>query len=126
MSNVDWVTKRSNCSLLKMFQTLKLEVEKDVEIRKSVRREGEGIDFQFAQHGDSFSVSREGNSRELFTTVTFQLTENTIHVDQSGRAFIVKIMLNNDGDCKFKINEQEYESWQVRRKLLEPIFFEVT
>jgi hypothetical protein len=124
MSNVDWVSKRSSCSLLKMFQTLKLEVEKDVELRKSIRPEGERFGFQFAQHGDSFSVAREGNRREDFATVTFQLTDNTIYVDQNGRASNVMIMLNNDGECKFKINDEEYESWQVRRKLLESIFFE--
>ena len=40
------------------------------------------------------------------------------------RSYTVKLTLNHDGECRYKINgEGEYLRWQVARKVLEPMFF---
>jgi hypothetical protein len=123
---MDWVSKRSACSLFQMFEKLRIDVENDVRVRQSLRPEQAQYKFSFAQEGDIFSVSRDANRHELLATVSFHLEENGIVArKRSGSTILTaKITLNNKGECRFKIGEEEYESWQLRRKALESIFFE--
>jgi hypothetical protein len=41
-----------------------------------------------------------------------------------GVMFEVMLTLNNEGMCRYKINGQECESWQMRKRALWKLFFE--
>src|ERR1700687_5927128 len=123
MTNFDWVTERSLCSSVKVFETLKLQVTKDIETRNKLRPENSSYEFHFVTNGDSFTVAKEGNN--LHETVTFKLVGKAIQVlDKNGKKLIeATLTLNDDGECRLKINGRELESWQMRGLVLEDLFF---
>jgi len=122
-TNFDWVTARSVCSPAKLFQKLTLEVEQDVKTRQASLPAGCGYGFDFNSNGGSIGVGINGN--RLCRMVTFELTEWGIVVrhDQT-LLFEAKLTLNDDGECRLKVDGKEYQSWQFRKLALEGFFFD--
>jgi hypothetical protein len=128
-ANFDWVAERSKCSVREMFEQLKLGIKQDVEaINKTI---------QGNQQRDSRSTFKTAESLKTIKvffdnpfnqgwSVVFTLAGNVIRVsdgETNQPLFNVGIGLNVEGDCRFKLGEKECDSWEVRRKALEELFF---
>ncbi len=122
-SKFDWVTQRSQCSLPKIFKTLRQEIEQDVKTRNALRPANSPYQFSVTENGSDFSVVLKLN--DVRTSVTFSLTDHTIVVrdDKNKTQFEVTIAFDDEGACKFYVNEEERHMWQVRRMALDELMF---
>jgi hypothetical protein len=120
-SDFDWVTARHQCSVAKMFEALHLEAKANVETMNRLAPERP---WNFVDAGGGFSVSRrtEFGQRGVRFTVNDQsavvVTGHNAPVN-----FTASITLNDDGECRFLVDGQELDRWQVLRRALEPLLF---
>jgi hypothetical protein len=119
----DWVTERSQCSLPKVFYTLRQQVEEDVKTRNGLRPENSPYVFTVTEDIHEFRVVLQ--AQEVRESVTFSLADHAILVrDEKGNPlFDVIATFGEDGKCKLYVNEQARDFWQVRRMALEGIMF---
>jgi hypothetical protein len=122
-SKFDWVTERSSCSLPKVFNTLRLQVEEDVNSRNALRPNNSPYEFSVAEDVGEFTVLLK--TTEASRSVVFNLAEHAIIVrdEQRNPMFEVAASLNDQGECRLKVNGEEREFWQVRRLALEDLMF---
>jgi hypothetical protein len=122
-SEFDWVTKRSECSLPKVFASLRSQVEKDVKTRNSLRPKFSRYEFSMKDDTGKFFVLLKAD--EVTKSVTFSLGEHAIAVsgDQNEIVFEVTLAFDDSGKCRLIVNAQECEFWQVRRMALEDLMF---
>ena len=123
ISNFDWVTERSSCSLPKVFKELRLQVEADVKTRNALRPNNSPYEFSVAENGDDFTVLLE--AKDAHKSVIFSLAEHAILVrDEKGNQMLeVTLTFSDEGKCRLHVNKEERELWQVRRLALEEILF---
>ena len=59
------------------------------------------------------------------TGAVFTSKNGSIEVDAAATKFTVSLTLNDDGECRYRIDDgpQEYLRWQVIRRALQPVFF---
>ena len=120
----DWVTKRSSCSLPKVFAALRQQVEEDVKIRNGLRPNHAPYEFSLTEDTAAFTVHLR--AKEVDRSVTFSLAEHAILVrdnDKNGAMFQVTLAFNEHGECTLLANEEEREFWQIRRMALEDLMF---
>jgi hypothetical protein len=119
----DWVTERSLCSLPKVFNALRSQIEADVKTRNGLRPELSPYEFSMVESGDTFKVVLEAKGISL--AVVFNLREHAIVVlDGKGETmFEVTLTFNDAGECKLNAREQQWEFWQIRRMALEELMF---
>jgi hypothetical protein len=119
----DWVAERSACSLPKVFQQLRGEIEEDIRTRNGQRPQNSPYEFSVTENGAEFTVILQ--AEELERSVIFSLAEHAILVrgEQSDLKFDVKLNFTERGECKLNVDGQEYEFWQVRRLALEDLLF---
>ena len=122
-SKFNWVAERSSCSLPKVFQALRAQVEEDVKTRNGLRPKNSPYDFSVEEVESDFSVVFV--SGDVRKSVTFSLAEHGILVrgDKSEQMFEVRLTFTDDGQCQMIVNEKHLESWQVRRMALEELLF---
>lgn len=124
MGDFDWVTERANCSTLKVFRSLELGVKADVDKRNAVRKNGEPK-WNIASSPERFSGFREGLGEWSPHVIEFALEGDRIAVySDSADIFGARITINNKGQCRLRVNDQELEEWQFRKKALEDLFFQ--
>jgi hypothetical protein len=122
MEEINWVKERAKCSLEKVFQDLKVQVEQDVNCIRELCPEDS---YTFSSNKARFSVTYD--KENLF--IDFALGENFILVSNNRESlFQATLTINDDGFCRVnikgeKIEEKELELWQVRRRALEALFF---
>jgi hypothetical protein len=123
--NFDWVSARSRCSLMQVFETLKLQVQEDVDIRTKLRPALAEYGFKFLPNADRFTVYLEANRPHW--SVVFTLTDKQIEVrDQDNNLLIeATVTLNDEGECRLRVKGEEREFWQVRKMALERLFYSV-
>ncbi|MCU1331962.1 MAG: hypothetical protein JWM08_954 [Candidatus Angelobacter sp.] len=128
-NNFEWLAARADCSPVKVFEQLRLQITHDVELRnKMCEKQG----WKFAIHNESaiFSVfldSRVFHRETPYRIVRFRLDDGRIiarHGDDTD-IFIATLTLNEDGECRLRIKDKNYALWQVRHMALEKLFFEV-
>lgn len=119
----DWVTVRSQCSLPKVFYTLRAQVEQDVKTRNSLRPENAPYEFKVTEDIDNFKVLLESES--VSDSVTFSLSERSIIVrdGHQNQIFELTVTFSDDGKCKLYVDAEQREFWQVRRMALEGLMF---
>jgi hypothetical protein len=119
----DWVTERSNCSLPKVFNTLRQQIEADVKTRNGLRPELAPYEFSIAESGDHFTVVLA--AKELRKAVVLSLKDHAIVVaDDTGETmFEVTLTFDDAGACRLNAREQQWEFWQIRRMALEELLF---
>jgi hypothetical protein len=119
----DWVTQRSACTLPKVFAALRQQVEADVKTRNDLRPNYAPYEFSLTENIEQFAVILK--AKDVSRSVTFRLADNAIsvHDDKDAPIFQVTIAFNDRGECKLYVNEQERESWQIRRMALENLLF---
>lgn len=124
-SDFDWVTVRAGCSALNMFELLKAEATKNVEAIKAVTKlNGQEMPLKMFNNGSMFGVIRPYRRFEE-TGVRFALYQDEIRVESQGLkvSFTATLTLNDDGECRFLVDGQTLDRWQVLRRALEPLFF---
>ena len=92
-NNFDWVSAHAACSVSKVFHQLQLEIRTDIETRNRLSTENEKSKY-------FYTCASNGNSLSVFIE------------SQS-----------NDGQCRIKVGEIEYNFWQFRKLTLEDVFF---
>jgi hypothetical protein len=120
----DWVTRRSSCSLAKVFAALRQQVEEDVKTRNGLRPNYAPYEFSLTDDTADFTVHLK--AREIQRSVTFSLGDHAILVrddDKKGDMFQVTVTFNEHGACTLLANEEEREFWQIRRMALEDLMF---
>ena len=119
----DWVTERSSCSLPKIFNTLRLQVEEDVKTRNVLRPNNAPYEFSVTEDNGEVTVLLK--APELQSSVIFSLADHAILVrdDQGNQLFEVTMTFDDSGKCRLKVNAEERDFWQVRRMALEELMF---
>jgi hypothetical protein len=128
-NNFEWLAARAACSSVKVFEQLRSQITHDVELRnKMCEQQG----WKFAMHGESdiFSVFLDSTvyHRETpYRIVRFRREGQriTARYGDDTDIFIATLTLSDDGECRLRIKEKNYELWQVRHMALERLFFEV-
>ncbi len=122
-SKFNWVSERSSCSLPRVFQALRAQVEEDVKTRNGLRPKNSPYEFSVEEVESDFSVVFV--SGDIRRAVTFSLAEHGILVrgDKGEQMFEVRLTFTDDGQCQMIVNEKHIESWQVRRMALEELLF---
>lgn len=119
----NWVKARADCSLAQMFKKLEFGVREDVNAANEQRSPSDLHIFSMVTDSRCFSVIRE-SSIALHVSIEFYLGSGEIKVSSGGQEkFVATLTLNNDGQCRFKVNEEELQNWHVRRMALEDLFF---
>jgi hypothetical protein len=127
--NLDWVTVRAKCNPKDVFDSLKAQVESDVDKRDALRSEDElayQIKFVFEGAATAFKVTR-AQMMEPQQYVVFSLTDQGIKVSYKSDMVLPTIpatlTLSDEGECKLMADGKEYYSWQFRKRALEPVLF---
>jgi hypothetical protein len=127
-SSFDWVKALSQCTLAEAFERLLQDVKVDVEGRNALLPERS---FKFAVMAPAHNIFRVA----LVTTdlvgapqkriVRFYLESDAIEVkdEKDDLIFRATLTLNDEGQCRFRVNDQELDSWHVRKRALEDLFF---
>ena len=122
-SKFDWVTERSSCSLPKVFDALRVQVEADVKTRNGMRPSNSPYEFSVKEDNGEFAVLLK--AQQLQQSVVFRLADHAILVrdDKSNPMFEVTAAFSDRGECRLKVNGEERDFWQVRRMALEELMF---
>ena len=123
VSKFDWVAERSSCTLPKVFKTLRMQVEEDVKTRNAQRLKGSLYEFHLKEDVDKFTVLLE--SDVVHQSVIFMLAEHAILVlsGEGNPMFDVKLVFDDEGNCRLNVNDELRDFWQVRRMALEDLLF---
>jgi hypothetical protein len=123
-SDFDWVTIRAGCSALNMFALLKQDAAKNVEAMKAVSKlSGAEIPISFFDNGTSFGAARRTYRGEMgvrFNLYGDEIAVTGLNVDVT---FTATLTLNDQGECRFLVDGQTLDRWQVLRRAFEPLFF---
>jgi hypothetical protein len=125
-----WVLARFKCSVSEIFQQLDVGIRDDVEKRQTLADTNkEDVRFSVSANisGSRFSVSRLDNVlyQLHMQYVYFERHRNEIQVLDNKHEIVLRatLTLNNEGECKLKVGDEELDQWQFRRKALEELFF---
>jgi len=127
----NWVEARERCSLKEVFEGLRLGIREDVETRNTNRAlpqdAFEQTSLKIVERGYVVRVFWDdtfGSFKDVF--VQFSLKPQSIIVETNeGTVYEATIGLNENGDCKLKLNGKEYDPWQLRMLALEKFMFNV-
>jgi hypothetical protein len=123
--NLDWVSRRAQCSITKLFETLRLQIEGDVSVRNESLSARHQAAYHFGMTGDNnaFAVYFEDFSGQR-TSIVFSIKGESIEVRHNERALLTaKPTISDDGKCRLKVDGVDRELWQVRKSALEDLFF---
>jgi hypothetical protein len=123
--DLDWVTRRAKCSAEFMFGVLRRHAQENILRRNALTGPHEAAErFMFEEHEGRFAVYEPTTSGSR-KAVDFRLEGDAIHVQSStGHVFEATLTLDNNGRCKFKVGQDELDSWQVLKLGLESLFFD--
>jgi hypothetical protein len=121
---LDWVGKRASCSVEQVFTDLLAGVEQDVAAANKVFSAPSEHPIFGVFKGlleTQFVVKRRGRIKN----VRFSRTDTQIVIvcEVSEKNWEYTIGLNDEGRCKLRRGEIEFEEWQVRKLALEMMFF---
>jgi hypothetical protein len=126
-STFDWVSERHACLPAKILAKLRMQIEVDVEKRKELMNaaERERMNFSIIDDDQRFVVQVEGRNH-LYRGVKFGLTYTGITVHNTSdnkQLYEATLTLSDDGECRLRISDKEYNLWQFRKLVLHDLFF---
>lgn len=120
-----WVKAVRSCSAFEVFKLLQGECAQDVEDRNEIRSGAEQrlVIFAISAHGGKFLVTRQGT--QISSSVRFECRPASIVVlDDDEHVFLEASLAVNDlGECRLRVGEDELTRWQFRRRALHDLFF---
>lgn len=124
---LDWVRERAACIPYAIFETLRNQIEGDMHARNALTAESGFIkrNFTFQDEGNWFAVILQRSIGEP-KGVSFHLTSIGLKVrDVESRRvlFEASLTLSDDGKCRLKADNTEYNLWQFRKLALHDLFF---
>jgi|SRR5271157_3588337 len=125
--NFDWVSALSACSIALVFEKLRLQVKSDVETREAMRElpKSQHYAFKFISNDREFSAAVHGHKIHRAVIFSLSLPSQSIKVrdEKDTLLFDATTTINDEGECRLKVNGQERELWQVRKMALESLLF---
>jgi len=122
----DWVTERQKCSIFSVFKELERQAKANTEKREAslTEKERQMVSFRFeTQSGGSYFAVLADNVERI---VRFSYQGDRITVKGDTPDLTITLTLNDDGDCRLKVNgDGEFQPWQVLRMSLEGLFFDL-
>ncbi len=125
---LDWVKERAACTPFVIFEALRNQVESDMNARNALSPEESGFikrSFTFHGEGSWFSVVLQ-RGIEGAKGVLFHLTPVGVLVKDVGTRKVLcqaVLTLSDDGKCRLKVGDTEYNLWQFRKLVLHDLFF---
>lgn len=123
----DWVSARAKCAAADMFENLRQLAKTNVDQRNAFREphaKGDRFYLRDSSYGRRFTVDDSyGYSRR---SVDFHLKPGDVIAVlglDATQNFNATLTLNDKGECKFKVNGDELDPWQLLKRALEPLFF---
>ena len=114
----DWVAARRACAIEAVFEVLAAQARRNVEAMRGAA----AASLSVIDTGTTFTVLA-GASRKA----RFRLVGGVVEVDVFGLARSVQLRatvgLNDDGDCRLRVEGHLLQPWQLLRRVLEPLFF---
>jgi hypothetical protein len=121
-ANFDWIKERAKCTPFKVFEILHSQVEQDIHSRNQLSDDVVAHKtFSLQSNGEWFAVVYGGNKG-----VKFVQTEYGIQIQGMPFREVLHtgiLMLSNDGQCRLKVVDEEYDLWQFRKLALHDLFF---
>ncbi len=126
-ADFDWVSERRKCSIFSAFKELERLAKRDVEHRSSLltEKEHQVVTFLLKSEGNQYFTVIADNLGRL---VSFFLNGSQIEIAGDGviDPMVVTLTLNQNGDCRLRVNGQgEFQPWQVLRLALEDLLFDL-
>ncbi len=125
----DWVTARGKCSIEIEFKSLADLAKRDVERKNKISKKDSNTEyFAYKPEGSKFRVVKIKSDRTS-KSIIFSLDGDIVSVCkgeilEDEALFNITLTLNDEGECRYQIDgEGEFKTWQVLRKVLEPLFF---
>ena len=127
MDDFDWVTARLECSARKVFEQLKLAIQRDIQIRNATLPQDSGVEFQVTDAGDRLVVLRYIKARSSHTyipkSVGFVVRDERISFGIGDESWTASLTLNKQGRCILRLDGEELELWEFRMRALEELLF---
>lgn len=130
LDDFDWVTERLGCSGFGMYERLFAMAKKAV-----VSRNGAAVDGRLQERFHCHEVSSDGR-RGFSVWDGWTRGRNSGHAVEvwlegdyltfmgvGGNDIEARAILDENGDCRFVVDEKPLEPWQMMRFLLEPLLF---
>jgi hypothetical protein len=119
---LDWVSKRAGCSAVQIFKELQSGIESDVVAANKANTALGPFITALTPDGFAFIVSVKD---EVGPRVVFYYANERIEVKDEKRnlKFFASLALNSSGRCVLRVDGEELEQWQFRKKALECLFF---
>lgn len=123
--NFSWIRERHKCSVRAVFAQLQLDVDQDVKERNELRSH-QGYEFHVVASDSAFAVVLDDLQTGAGDSVEFSRDGSVIVVKDAKRSEMLRasLTLNDDGECVFLVNNEERNSWQLRKMALEKLFFQ--
>lgn len=129
---MDWVEQRFKCSVEQVWtllcETIRSDVRRWRELSKQAGNpQGNSPTITTEDHrlgiafGPSRFVTLEKTSNHI--SVRRPIVEGLVIKPDDISTFQVVPIMNRDGECRLRLNNEEMEIWQVSRNILEPLLF---
>jgi hypothetical protein len=124
---LDWVKERAACTPFLIFETLRGQVEKDMHARNAFPPDSGFVkrNFTFQGQGTWFAVvlprQFEGGKGVSFYLTPIGVTVKNIETHTV--LYEAVLTLSDDGKCRLKVDNTEYNLWQFRKLALHDLFF---
>jgi hypothetical protein len=119
--DVDWVAERARCAIPAVFARLKDGIKHDVKTRNNLRTDDSHYKFEALDDGpDRLSVTGPDVKAQ---TVSVAIVNKEIHIAYDQTSTVATPVLTDDGECRIQFGSLVLTEWQVRRRVLEKLFF---
>lgn len=125
-TKLNWVEKRAECTVAKVFNEICDGIREDVETLNSVLSLQAPFQFQADMHSSGTTIIVGQPNQVPRKRVFIGIVENRIDVNQewNNSKWSAATGLNYEGRCILKLADcKELEQWQFRKKALEGLFF---
>jgi hypothetical protein len=124
---LDWVNERARCTPAIIFETLRSQVENDIKARNLIGPQHGFPKRNFELQADEnwFAVIQK-RFPERPKGVFFHLTLGGIktrNAETSSDLLEASLTLSDEGKCRLKVDDKEYNLWQFRKLVLHYLFF---
>jgi len=127
---MNWVRAYFDCSTDHAWLALRTQIRRDVDAYKELAGSLPGSPVEASYSDVQVTVSRRTTDSKVWVTVSLSgnaiviLTPNADNPNRPKAAHVLP-RVNNAGECRLVIegDEEEWEFWQVSRRILTPVLF---
>lgn len=123
---LDWISKRAECSAIQMFNELLKGIRDDVATYNRVKDIPEQNIFaaEMTRDGTSVAIGQYGNVPRARVLIGVVREKIVVQDDAKQTKWSAEVKLNREGRCVLRLEDgEEVEQWQFRKRALEGLFF---